>query len=52
MGLGSLVVVGTAVDKMIPDDKDKAFMAKILAVPVLGALLNALAKFSPFNYKS
>lgn len=49
--LGSLVVVGSAVDKIIPDEMDKGFMGKILGVPILGSILKALQKFSPFNYK-
>lgn len=52
MGLGSLVVIGTAIDQVIPDEKDGGFMKKIIAIPVLGSFLNAVAKFSPFNYKS
>jgi uncharacterized membrane protein len=46
MGLGSLVVIGTAVDKMFVQFD---FMDKLYAIPVLGDLLKALAKFSPFN---
>lgn len=48
-GLGSLVVVGSAIDQVIPDEKDKGFMKKVMAVPVLGELLKTLTKFSPFN---
>lgn len=51
IGLGSVVVIGTAVDAMIPDEVDKGFMQKILAIPVLGDLLKALTKFSPFNIR-
>jgi hypothetical protein len=51
MFLGGLVVVGTAVDKVVPDEKDKGFMKKLLAVPVLGSVLEALKRFSPFNHK-
>ena len=47
--LGSVVVIGTGIDKMT---KDKGAIAtKILAWPIVGALLSGLAKFSPFNYK-
>ena len=47
--LGSIVVIGTGIDKMT---KNKgAFAAKVLAIPFLGSLLSGLAKFSPFNYK-
>lgn len=49
--LGAAVVVGMAVDKAIPDEKDKGFMGKILAFPVIGPFLAALSKFSPFNFK-
>ena len=47
--LGALVVVGTAVDAVIPDEKDGGFMAKALAIPILGSILKAVKKFSPFN---
>lgn len=50
-GLGTIVVVGTAVDSMVPDEKDKGFMKKILAIPILGGLLSSLTRFSPFNIK-
>ena len=49
LSLGSIVVVGTSIDAMIPDEKDKGFMKKIMNIPVLGDLLKTLAKFSPFN---
>lgn len=52
VGLGSLVVIGTAVDAIIPDEKDGGFMKKVMAIPVLGDLLKALTRFSPFNIKS
>lgn len=51
MGLGGLVVIGVAVDSVIPDEIDKGFMSKVMGVPILGALLQALAKFSPFQKK-
>ena len=50
-GLGSLVVIGTAVDQLVDDSVDKGFMKKAFAIPVLGPFLQALAKFSPFNIK-
>ena len=47
--LGTVVVVGTGIDKMT---KDKGAIAtKILAVPILGGFLSFVTKFSPFNYK-
>lgn len=51
MGLGALVVIATAVDGMIDDTKDRGFMKKIMAIPVLGDLLKAISKFSPFNHR-
>jgi uncharacterized membrane protein len=48
MGLGSLVVIGTAIDKVFVQFD---FMDKIYAIPVLGDFLKALAKFSPFNVR-
>lgn len=50
--LGGLVTVGTVVDSLIPDEKDGGFMKKVIAIPVLGDLLKALTRFSPFNIKS
>lgn len=49
--LGGAVVVGTAIDTAIPDEKDGGFMKKLLATPVLGSVLSALKRFSPFNHK-
>jgi len=51
MGLGGVVVIGTFIDSVIPDEKDKGFMKKAFAIPVVGELLHGLAKFSPFNVK-
>ena len=50
-GLGALVIIGTAVDSIVPDEQDHGFMKKIMAIPVLGSLLEALKRFSPFNIK-
>lgn len=49
--LGSFVVIGTGIDSVIPDEKDGGFMKKLYAVPLLGLLLKAMAKFSPFNVR-
>jgi len=46
--LGSIVVIGTFIDEILPDHG--ATVAKILAIPILGTILNALIKFSPLNY--
>ena len=51
MALGSIVVIGTAVDSVVPDEKDGGFMAKAMALPVVGSVLNALKRFSPFNIR-
>jgi hypothetical protein len=51
IGLGSAVVLGTGIDKMIPDEKDGGFMTKAYNIPVLGGLLKSLARLSPFNIK-
>lgn len=51
MGLGGIVVVGTFVDSVVPDEKDKGFMKKAFALPIIGDLLKGLSKFSPFNVK-
>ena len=51
MGLGTLSVIGTAIDALVPDTKDGGFMKKILAIPVLGGFLQAVQKFSPLNYR-
>lgn len=47
--LGGLVVVGTIVDKIVPDTYDKGFMSKLYNMPILGSLLKALVRFSPFS---
>jgi len=53
MGLGSITVIGTFINGMIPaTSKEAGFMNKILAIPVLGSLLQSLANFSPFNNKT
>jgi len=51
VGLGGVVVVGTFIDSVIPDEKDGGFMKKAFALPIVGELLKGLAKFSPFNIK-
>ena len=51
MGLGGIVVIGTFIDSVIPDEKDGGFMKKAFALPIVGDLLKGLAKFSPFNVK-
>ena len=51
IALGALVVIGSTVEKIVPDKYDKGFMKKIMSVPVLGEFLNFITKFSPFNSK-
>ena len=51
VGLGTLTVIGTGVDKLIPDEKDGGFMKKVLAFPIVGGFLTFITKFSPFNVK-
>ena len=48
--LGALTIIGTVIDKLIPDEKDGGFMTKILNVPILGKILSALSRFSPLSY--
>lgn len=48
MGLGSLVIIGTAIDTV---RVKLNFMDKILAIPILGDFLKAVAKLSPFNVR-
>lgn len=50
-GLGVITVIGTAIDQLIPDEKDHGFMKKVMNIPVLGTLIESLQKFSPFNFK-
>lgn len=47
--LGSLVVFGTFIDSIVPDEYDKGFMSIVFKVPVLGAFLKFISKFSPFH---
>lgn len=51
MGLGSAVVIGTAIDKSIDDKFDKGFMKKAMNIPVVGLFLKVLSRFSPLNFK-
>jgi len=51
MGLGTLVLLGTVIDSLIPDEKDGGFMKKVMGIPVLGSFLEALKRFSPLNVK-
>lgn len=44
--LGAVVVLGTAVDKLLAQGK---FVAKLFAIPFLGKFLEQLAAFSPLN---
>ena len=50
--LGGLVVLAIVVDGIIPDEKDHGFSKKLLALPIIGPLLNALKAFSPFNTRN
>ena len=45
------VVIGIGIDMIVPDEIDKGFMKKVMAIPVLGSFLAALKRFSPFNVK-
>ncbi len=49
--LGMLVIVGLGVDKLIPDEKDGGFMSKVFGIPVVGAILSSVKRFSPLNVK-
>lgn len=49
--LGTVAVLGTGIDAMVDDKVDKGFMKKLMAIPMLGSLMEALKKFSPFNYR-
>lgn len=43
--VGTLVIVASSVDKLLTKID---FMSKIMAIPILGSLLNFLTKFSIF----
>jgi hypothetical protein len=47
--LGMLVVLGLAVVAITPSQEDDAFVAKMLAIPVLGQVILALQNFSPIQ---
>lgn len=49
--LGLLVVVGQAVVAITPTTKDDEAWAKIKAMPVIGAVINALVQFAPIQKK-
>ena len=46
--LGAVVTVGTVVDTLLPEEK-QGFMSKFYDIPVLGDILKAVKRFSPFN---
>lgn len=49
--LGLAVTVGTAIDAMIPDEKDGGFMTKILNIKFLGDFLSYITRYSPLNHR-
>jgi hypothetical protein len=49
--LGLIMVVAQAVVLLTPSKKDNEFIAKVFAVPMLGAALKHLIKYAPFNEK-
>lgn len=49
--MGSLVVVASTIIKLTPNQDDDALWVKLKAVPVLGALLTALERFSVLSRK-
>jgi len=49
--LGVLVVVGQAVVALTPSKSDDLAWEKIKQVPILGAVLSALASFAPLQKK-
>lgn len=49
--LGTLVVTVSAIVAVTPTQKDDAFLAKLLNIPVLGALLKAFKRFSVVDKK-
>lgn len=50
-GLGMVVVAAQAFVALTPTPADDNFMAKIDAIPVLGAILRGLRKFAPIGKK-
>lgn len=44
--VGSLVVVASLVDSLIPDEKDGGFSKKLFAIPVVGQILESIKRFS------
>jgi len=49
--LGGLVVLGQAYVALTPSQSDDAWVAKIEAMPMVGALLQALRAFAPIQKK-
>lgn len=49
--MGCLVVLMTAVVKLTPSQEDDALLVKLKGIPVLGALIEALERFSLFSRK-
>lgn len=49
--LGALVVVAAAYVQLTPSPKDNELLAKIEAMPVIGAILKTVIRFSPIERK-
>lgn len=49
--LGALVVFAQAIVLISPSKSDDAVLDKIMAVPVVGALVKALVSFAPIQRK-
>lgn len=47
--LGTLVVVGSIVDKIVPDKYDKGFMSYLYNLKIIGTILKSLVRFSVFS---
>ena len=45
--LGGLTVIGTIIDKIVPDKYDGGFMSKIYNKPIIGLFLKSFVRFSP-----
>lgn len=51
MALGALVVLGQVIVALTPSQADDEAVAKVFAIPVLGAILKAIASFAPIQKK-
>lgn len=49
--LGTLLVLASAIDALLPDETDKGFSKKLFELPIVGSVFKALIRFSVLRNK-